>query len=207
MRTCGVSLIELVVTMAIAAALLVLAAPTMSGMIATARSRAIAESILSGLRLARTEAIKRNAPMRFQLVSDLSASCAYSTSSSVWVVSQSDKTGAYTYGEVAGKCNQAPALPADPCTATCDGNAYIAYTSPAAGSNPTITVTANAAVVTFGPLGQVLANQEASTGLNQVDVQTTNTEAKSWRVRVSAGSGAIKFCDPSLAAGQPLACS
>lgn len=63
----GFSLIELMIGLAIAATLLLLAAPNYAVWAADAQIRAAAESIASGMRYAQAEAIKRNAPVEFVL--------------------------------------------------------------------------------------------------------------------------------------------
>lgn len=221
MRQRGFSLVELMIVVAIMGVLASIGLPAFMTMIDSNRSKSAAESITSGLRLARSEAIARNAPVRFQLVSSLDATCALSSTSVFWVVTQTNQgTSGFTYGVPAGKCDNAATVPPDgftapACDAThCDGHAFIIYKSPgntfrntqiaATSTDPLVT----ASVVTFGPLGQVLPNLEGSASLANVAVSVpTNADAKAWQVRVSSGSGAVKFCDPALAAGSPLACT
>lgn len=57
----GYSLIELLVVMALGVILLSIAAPSMTGILDTERSRSFGNALLSSLNLARSEAIKRNA--------------------------------------------------------------------------------------------------------------------------------------------------
>lgn len=205
MRQRGFTLLELMIVVAIAAIMVTIGLPSFRQMFDNARTKGSAESVLSGMRLARAEAIKRNAPMRFQLVSTLTAACTYLGSSTLWVVSQTDQA---SYGQVAGKCDQAPALPNDPCDASCDGNPYVAYKSEAnTGTDVTVTVAADAPVITFGPLGQILANLEGTASLSQVTFTSNNASAKTWRVQVAAPGGSLKLCDTAVAAGQPYACS
>lgn len=61
----GFSLIEAMVVVAIIAIMAGLAAPSMQQMLANSRIQTAAEGILSGLQLARTEAIRRNADLAF----------------------------------------------------------------------------------------------------------------------------------------------
>ena len=67
LRLCGFTLIEMMITLAIAALLAVLAMPSYSVWIADSQIRSGAESIASGLRYAQAEAIKQNATVEFVL--------------------------------------------------------------------------------------------------------------------------------------------
>lgn len=68
----GFSLIELMVTIAIIAIVTTVAFPSYTQFIANARIRTVAESISNGLQVARAEAVKRNAIVRFTLANDTS---------------------------------------------------------------------------------------------------------------------------------------
>lgn len=63
----GISLIEVMITIVLAALLLVLGVPTMADMLAGIRVRGVGEDVLSGIQLARTEALKRGESVRFNL--------------------------------------------------------------------------------------------------------------------------------------------
>ncbi|MES2936534.1 MAG: GspH/FimT family pseudopilin [Pseudomonadota bacterium] len=69
-RARGVTLVELMVVMAIAAIGAKLAAPGISQMMANYKVRGAAEAIISGLNFARGEAVRRNTPVSFGLASD-----------------------------------------------------------------------------------------------------------------------------------------
>ena len=190
----GFTLIEILVVIIIAAILFGVAAPSINTMVSNTKVKGAAESVLSGLRYARSEAIKRNAPMRFQLVSTLDATCAYSATSSLWVVSQSDQAN---YGPVVGACNDSPLLPPDPCTGGCvgGGGVYIAFKSNGTLSvDPAVVIAADNPVVTFGPLGQVMSNMEGSVSMQSVSFTSTNAATNSWWIRVTANSGSLKLC-------------
>jgi type IV fimbrial biogenesis protein FimT len=104
----GMTLIEVMIAMAIVVVLVAMAVQGFSGWTRDMSVRGAAESILSGLQTARAEALKRNTPMRFQLVTTLGSDCALSKTGPHWVVSR----------DVApGKCGAIPAnpsVPADP---------------------------------------------------------------------------------------------
>ena len=236
MRARGFSLLELMVAIAIAGVLLALALNSFNTMLASTQSRTTAESMLSGLRLARAEAIKRNAPMRFQMVSSVDNTCDYSSTSPLWIVSQVDTLT--SSGLVRLKCGSGPYTPPDqpnicnpdvpPCSATvtssCRGSPVAGNSNPATCSDDPLIAfkSANnvptglsinalgsgvaAYAVTFNPLGRVIANAEASTSIDTINITPTDASAKSWRVRITSGSGSIKFCDPAAAGSAPLSC-
>ncbi|MFO1282474.1 MAG: GspH/FimT family pseudopilin [Burkholderiales bacterium] len=63
----GISLIELMITIAIAVILTLMAAPVYRTWVASQQIRTATESLLDGMRVAQTEAIKRNADVQFVL--------------------------------------------------------------------------------------------------------------------------------------------
>lgn len=137
MRVRGFSLVEMMTVLAIAAILLAIAVPYFGTMIANARVDSVAESLLAGLVRARAEAIKRNAPMRFQLVTlAADANCTptgrkylKSAGNPLWVVSQYVATG--TRGVVNGTCVSNPYSPEDneePCRLATPASASDAVT-------------------------------------------------------------------------------
>lgn len=226
MKTRGYSMVELMITLAIATIIFGIAVPNFLTTLASARVRGVAESIYSGLLLARSEAIKRNAPMRFQLVSTMDASCTLSASSRLWLVTQyTDVTSpANLRGVPTGRCNTTPNLPADPSepcptgsAASCVTDPFIAYLSATdavanvdVAATPTTSGSPPGFVVTFGPLGQLLDNLEgaksASTPVaySVAVTPSAGSTARRWTVQVNANGG-VKLCDP--AASDALACS
>lgn len=61
------TLVELMVTIAVMAVALSLAAPEAAGMIANHKVKNVSQNILDGLNLARAEAVRRNSPVQFAL--------------------------------------------------------------------------------------------------------------------------------------------
>ena len=66
----GFSLIELMVALAITAILASIAAPSFRTVIANTRIQAVASDLQAGMLLARSEAVKRNAPVRLVATDD-----------------------------------------------------------------------------------------------------------------------------------------
>lgn len=215
LRQPGFSLIELVVVLAIAAILFATGMPAFQTMISSNRTKGVADSILAGLRTARSTAISRNSAVRFQLVSSLAAGCVLNRNSLYWLVTESDQVA---HGNPAGACNLDPFTPpdqADPCNPLpanypagnpdCTVDPFIvkkSIGSPYLGTS----VAADSAVITFGPLGQLLTNYDGSAKMTTVNISSTNPDAKSWRITVKS-SGAIKLCDPSATITSPVYCS
>lgn len=67
LRQRGVSVVEMVITVALLAIVLSLATPSFAGWLERSRVRAAAESIHAGVQLARSEALARNARVRFTI--------------------------------------------------------------------------------------------------------------------------------------------
>lgn len=63
----GLTLVELLVSIAVVAVSATLVAPDIAAMVANYRVRSAAESLLNGINFARSEAIRRNSPVRFAL--------------------------------------------------------------------------------------------------------------------------------------------
>lgn len=75
----------------------------------------------------------------------------------------------------------------------------------------TVTVTPSGATkVTFNALGRVVANTDASNSISQLDIDVPvavlpAASSKDLRITVTAG-GAIRLCDPNVAAGVGTGC-
>lgn len=185
----GFSIVEMMIAIVIAALLLFIGLPNMALWLNNTRVRTAGETLLTGLNLARVEAVRRNATVRFQLVNDLTSACALSTSGTSWVVSLADPAGA---------CN------ADPS----DVNApqIIQKKSGAEGTSAVVLTASGAATVHFNGLGRVtspggvanMTNIEITNpaGVCQ-HVDAVNGTIRCLRIRISTG-GEVKMCDPAV---------
>ncbi len=95
----GFSIIEIAVTLVVLGMILASAVPSMSGWMRNAKLRNQAESVQTGLQQARNEAVRRNRPVSFYLVSNgtatvLDSHCTVSSTGTSWVVSVRDPGGA-----------------------------------------------------------------------------------------------------------------
>jgi type IV fimbrial biogenesis protein FimT len=165
----GVTLIELMVALVIAAILFGIALPSFRTWIQNTQVRTATESIQNGLQLARTEAVRLNADVQFGM----------------------DAGSGWTVQVVGGTVVQT--------RLSSDGSVNAAVAPSPAGATK----------VTFGGLGRVKANADATASLTQLSVTSTMLSAGETRqLNVTVGSGGvIKMCDPAYASGTPQACS
>lgn len=103
-RAAGFTLIELLVGLTLMALLLTLAAPNLSQWLTNARIRTTAEALVSDLQFAKSEAVRRNTLVRFQLVDSLDASCSLTPTSPHWVINLDP---GFDRDAVAGRCDHA----------------------------------------------------------------------------------------------------
>lgn len=186
----GFSLVELMVSIVVLAIMASIAVPSFQSWLQNTQIRNAAESVTNGLQLARAQAVSLNANVRFQLTSNLLATCALSSASTSWVVSIDSPVGS---------CNSAPSNTVAP--------RLIQSRAASEGSkNVTITVTpANASTVTFNNFGLVVANTDGSASFTQVDLTAVGG---SLPLRVTIGTGGnARMCDPNKTPGSsPAAC-
>lgn len=210
----GFSLIELLVGLAILGVLLGLSVPLLRGWVDDARLRSQADTFIDGLNLARSEALKRNRMLRFQVVDNLGGSCALDEAGTRFVVSVFPvvTTGA----PVRRLCDKTADLSTSPNAAGFDPeiNPLILQTGGAAGTTSVVTG-ATRSEVCFLNYGQ-LARYDNTSGrcttstigstLAEVSIDFTRPTGGSCvaaggsvrclRVQVSR-SGQVRLCDPA----------
>ena len=190
----GISIIETMIALAIVALVLFVAVPSFTIFLQNTQIKNAATSALNGLTLARAEAIRRNTPVRFQFVSDLTAACALSTTSLAWVVSQANPAGA---------CNAVPSDTTAP--------QIIQSRSATEGTQNAVVSVTGGSTVTFTGLGRAQAG-----GITQIDfsnstgtcqhIDPINGKMRCLRIMVSTG-GQARMCDPKVtAADDPRKC-
>jgi type IV fimbrial biogenesis protein FimT len=181
----GFTLIELMIGLAVMGILLAVAVPAFDRFLQNTKIRNAAELTITGLNLARAEALRRNTNVRFQLVSDLTASCSASGSSLSWVVSLSDPAGA---------CNAAPSDTTAP--------RIVQKRSALEGTAGVVAAATGGSGVVYTGLGRV-----SSGGLTQIDLSTmqgtcehldANGNRRCLRILISTG-GQARMCDPKVA--------
>lgn len=188
-RQHGMSMIEVLITFAIAGILLGAAVPSFQGWIRSTQTRNQVESIQAGLNKARSEALHRNTRVTFWLVSNpdlksLGNDCVTADNGSAWVVSVNDPTH---------KCAALPSNSSDP----------LLIDKHAAGDGSTNTqvsaLPADAVAVTFNGLGQISTTASGGDAITQIDISHTQAQSgdRSYRLSISAG-GQVKMCDPQV---------
>ena len=187
----GLTLIELMVTIALLALLLGLAAPAFSEWTRNAQVRTVTDALQSGARLAQAEAVRRNRQVVFFLTNNAActATTAPAADGAFWAVRTvplvaGDPVATVQCGQIA---DVAAGVAIDGPTAICFNSVgrQVANTNPGIGST-TCTLDAD--------------------GLSTYDISATGGN-RPLRVLVSLG-GQVRMCDPSrtLSATAPDGC-
>jgi type IV fimbrial biogenesis protein FimT len=178
----GVSLIELMIGLAIVAMVLFVGVPAFAGFLQNTQIRNAAQTTLSGITLARAEALRRNQTVRFQLVSSLTSACALSATGMNWIVSLANP---------AGMCEQPPSETAAP--------QIIQAKSSSEGTQNISVATSGGSLITFNGLGRA-----TGAAITQLDFSNTTGTCETaggtmrcLRIVVSPG-GQVKLCDPKV---------
>lgn len=187
----GFTLIEMMIALAIVAMVLFVGVPAFTIFLQNQQIKNAAQTVMIGLSSARAESIRRNAAVRFQFVSDLTAGCTLTTNSLAWVVSLADPSSA---------CDATPGDTAAP---------QIVEKRSATEGTRNVTVVADATTATFSGLGRL-----TGAGITQIDfsnstgtcehVDLVNGTMRCLRVVISPG-GEARMCDPKVAVPVPPA--
>jgi type IV fimbrial biogenesis protein FimT len=196
------TLIELAVVLVIIGLLLMAAMPTMSAWMRNTQVRNTASSMLAGLAQARNEAIRRNVPIRFSLVSltdsaVMNDTCNVAANGVSWVVSARDPSG---------HCIEDPVTTTDPTSydaAVANANNPLIVEKVAGGvGGRNVVVAARldsgaaaGGTVTFNGFGRIVD----ATPMRLIDVnnQTLGNDFRSLRVEIAPG-GAARLCDMAI---------
>lgn len=184
----GVSLIEMIISLVILGILTALGFPSFSTWIQSSQIRNATESIQNGLTLARAEAVRRNTAVRFQLVTDLTSSCALSSTGKNWIISINDPTGSC---DTTASETVAPRI-------------IQAYSTREGAPNAAINGNGNSLIV-FNGIGQ--ANTTATLDISNPTGGNCAAAGsmRCLRVVVSIG-GQVRMCDPARASNDPQGC-
>jgi type IV fimbrial biogenesis protein FimT len=187
-RQAGFTIIELMIALTVMALLIFLGLPSMSVWLNNTQIRTAGETLLSGINLARSEALRNNTVVRFQMTSTLDSACALSNNGTNWVVSLTDPSGL---------CDVAPSNTTAP---------QIIQKKAGSEGAQRATITADATTVYFNGLGR-LASPGGLASITQIDianpagvcqhVDATNGTMRCLRITISTG-GQVKMCDPAV---------
>lgn len=185
----GITLIEVMIGLVILGILLAAGLPSFSQWIQSSQIRTSADALQNGLTLARTEAVRRNTNVRFQLVSTTTAACALSDTGSSWVVSLDDPTGA---------CDSAASDTVAP--------RIVQIRASGEGAPNAVINGGGVSTITFNGTGQ--ASVAATLNVTNPTGGTcaaVGGQMRCLRVTVSTG-GQVRMCDPARAADDPQGC-
>lgn len=195
----GVTLLELIAVLTIYALLMLAVMPSVTDWLRAVRMRNAAEALQSGLLLARVEALKRNAPVTFWLVSappgggPPDGTCKADAASGSWVVSVEDPSA---------RCAEAPSLTASPRMVASKGQGIIA--TGVAVTGLAADGTTKASSISFNGLGEASAMSGA---LARIDITHADSGARRPSVLISP-SGGVRICDRLVFdATDPRACT
>jgi type IV fimbrial biogenesis protein FimT len=179
----GFTIIEMMIAITIAAFILMAAGPSASAWMRNTRIRNAADSISTGLHQARNEAVRRNQPVGFFLVSDVDGmsmtdACALSSSSGGWVVA---------LGSPVGKCatDRDTFIALRPAGDTADGLTVSALDASALVAANSVTFNGYGQLTGANPLGCIRVRNGA------------DASARGLNIAVNAG-GQVRMCDPSI---------
>lgn len=186
-RIRGFTLVEMMIVIAILAILMAIGVPSFQTFIQNASIRTAGESMQSGLALARTEALRRNAAVSLWVVTNTTASCARSNTGSSWVVSFTDPAGACANG------NSETVAPRIIQTRSgADGSTGVAV-SVLSGDVPA----GGASCITFTGFGRTQAGcTGGGTPLSRIVFSSAAANTRTLEIRVDSGGG-TRLCDPS----------
>lgn len=184
-----------------------LATPQFTQMLQNSQMKTATENTITGLGLARAEALRRNMPVSFYLVSDLTGACVLSSTSTDWVVSLANPTGL---------CGVAPADATDDTAPTAaDPKIVQKFSGKESGKNATLEAfladgATTSTSVTFNGLGRV-----AGAGIGWIDLKNSTGTCqyatppgtmRCMRIVLSTG-GQARVCDPQVtSATDPRKC-
>lgn len=197
----GFTVIEAMVVVTILGVMIAWGVPAFATWMDNIRIRGTAESILSGLQYSRAEATARNANVRFQLVTDLSATCQRTRIGSNWVVDLVDAAD----DSVEGNCQLSPIndTPAAPS---------ILQKKPArdGAGNTRVEASLGVTEVVFNGLGRLTPVpaddiEYAVTGANTSQCREMGGDLTCLRILVSP-AGQVRMCSDSVPNGDPQRC-
>ena len=187
----GFTLVEMIVTVVIIGILAAISAPPMREWIDNARIRNSADSMLSGLQLARLEAVKRNVPVTFWLVSSPDNACAVSSQGKAWVVATT---------QPANDCASGTGILARSAGTASLADLDVAGLGSGASASNCVTFTG------FGRVSSTCAS--GSTPISRITVTPTANSGGTRALEIRLQGSAVRVCDPdsNLPSDDPRRC-
>lgn len=189
-RAPGFTLIEMMVALAVLSLLMMMGVPAFGDWMRNTQIRSTAESLRSGLQMARAEAVRRNDRVRLQFTTSLGNDCQLATAGPYWVINQ--------------KASQSPASACGQGTNT-NAAPYLLQTSAVVSSRGGVTLSATRSVVAFDALGRQADTTNPSSLVSTLTVDITSASGscvsdggtvRCLRVVVSP-AGDARLCDPA----------
>ena len=200
-RVAGFSLIELMVTMAVMALLMMAVSPSVTEWVINLRIRNETEALQAGLQTARNEAVRRNQRMGFWMIGSpnpavLGSDCTVSDTGGSWVVSVTTP---------AGSCGSAPSTTVAPKLVSSHALGDGASSAVVVNGYTDTTKATAASSVTFDGFGRVVSGG-SPIGAIYVKSASNSGAYRSLQIIVSP-AGAVRMCDPAVtAANDPRLC-
>jgi len=189
-RQRGFTIVELMVGIMVLAILLAMAGPSFATWMQNSQIRTMSEAVKDGLQLARAEAVRRNAQVRFELMTSLDGACALATAGPNWIVSMDGAAGACDSANMADAA--APAAP------------RVIQTRPAGDGSRNAVVAASQSAVAFNGLGRVTPAPAADITIDVTNPTGGSCAAGAGPMRclriVVGASGQVRMCDPRWSA-------
>ncbi len=187
----GHTLIEVLVTLSVLVIVLAVGVPSFITLIGNSKIRTVADSALSGLQLARSEAVRGNARIRFSLIG----------TDGGWQVQREIVDGANQPQNCQFDDDLADSVIQKRLPTSQSNNVTVA-----AFSDLAATTDAGGSIVVFGPNGwRACANLAQFQALSFDNPDMDSEDKRALRVTVGRG-GSIRMCDPRVVAGDTRAC-
>lgn len=197
-RSAGLSLVELMVGVALVALILAMGVPSVQVALQNRQIRSAAESIQAGLQQARMEALRRNRPVKFELISGVTWKYGCNPADTTLAADGQQECPA----ELQKQDNAEGAV-----------NVSLATAETVAASGAAASTAVFDGSITFSSIGRV-ASASLGTG-NVAHYRISNPaggtcaasggEMRCLDVQVS-GAGQVRMCDPAASSPDPRAC-
>lgn len=192
----GITMIEILVTIAIVGIVTAVGIPNLSTWLQNVQVKSTAESVLTGIHLARAEAVRQNVRAQFKLTS--------TAGKGSWTITTDSLTAPGTFpnavqsagAEASGKNARLGVSTVAVAATNCCNTAIAATTGMTSVPSPGLV---------FNAFGQVVSDASVTT-LTRIDVtNAAYTKARRMVITVSS-SGMAKLCDPSFPASNSRGC-